>query len=375
MKRVRCDGELSDALFFGTAVTAERLLDSDSHKKVRSTTGAAYVKGTTNQINVTDNVDGTATLSLNRALQVTDNNCTFLMSDAKSDHYISMGAQTAGTFITLKNSNENSLASLGPLTLSSGVSEMTINATPVKLTNNSGSYLKWDGTNLESKSALNVKCGSELDLSFWAPGSTSTITLTQGSNNLEWNSGNLTSNVDFILRGTTNKNMTFKTQGSGVTALDCSSTSNVMLQENGVTRFRTCSTGLSCLSGNGVSFNNGYRDDLGSYSVYMHSGVDGGGYESPLRVVGSNDAASRRWVQFGNFTSDNPALTFNRGIVINTYTGQLMCDNKLGSIAVANVTTSEKGSLSAVTGNLCYDSTLGKLCFYDGGSWRTITST
>jgi hypothetical protein len=41
---------------------------------------------------------------------------------------------------------------------------------------------------------------------------------------------------------------------------------------------------------------------------------------------------------------------------------------------VQNVTTTQKNALSAVSGQLVFDTTLGKLCVYTGSAWQTITS-
>lgn len=47
----------------------------------------------------------------------------------------------------------------------------------------------------------------------------------------------------------------------------------------------------------------------------------------------------------------------------------------LSHISVAqNVTTAQKNSLSATSGQLVFDTDLGKLCVYNGSAWQTITS-
>ena len=47
----------------------------------------------------------------------------------------------------------------------------------------------------------------------------------------------------------------------------------------------------------------------------------------------------------------------------------------LAQLTVAqNVTTTQKDDLSAVSGQLVFDTTLGKLCVYSGSAWETITS-
>ena len=47
----------------------------------------------------------------------------------------------------------------------------------------------------------------------------------------------------------------------------------------------------------------------------------------------------------------------------------------LAQLTVAqNVTTTQKNALSAVSGQLVFDTTLGKLCVYTGTAWQTITS-
>ena len=47
----------------------------------------------------------------------------------------------------------------------------------------------------------------------------------------------------------------------------------------------------------------------------------------------------------------------------------------LAQLTVAqNLTTTQKDDLSAVSGQLVFDTTLGKLCVYSGSAWETITS-
>lgn len=47
----------------------------------------------------------------------------------------------------------------------------------------------------------------------------------------------------------------------------------------------------------------------------------------------------------------------------------------LAQITVAqNMTTAEKLALSAVSGRIVFDTTLSKLCVYNGTAWETITS-
>jgi hypothetical protein len=47
----------------------------------------------------------------------------------------------------------------------------------------------------------------------------------------------------------------------------------------------------------------------------------------------------------------------------------------LATITIAqNVTTVQKTALSATSGRLVFDTTLGKLCVYNGTDWETITS-
>jgi len=47
----------------------------------------------------------------------------------------------------------------------------------------------------------------------------------------------------------------------------------------------------------------------------------------------------------------------------------------LAQLTVAqNVTTTQKNALSAVSGQIVFDTTLNKLCVYSGSAWQTITS-
>lgn len=62
MKRVRVDGELGDVVtdlkLDDADVTAQRLLDTDSNKRVKSTNASSYISGTANQITVTPSNGG-----------------------------------------------------------------------------------------------------------------------------------------------------------------------------------------------------------------------------------------------------------------------------------------------------------------------------
>ncbi len=44
-------------------------------------------------------------------------------------------------------------------------------------------------------------------------------------------------------------------------------------------------------------------------------------------------------------------------------------------VQVPVVTTTAKNALTVAAGYIVFDSTLGKLCVYNGSAWQTITST
>lgn len=48
--------------------------------------------------------------------------------------------------------------------------------------------------------------------------------------------------------------------------------------------------------------------------------------------------------------------------------------NTITTLVAPNATTSQKNALSAVPGQLVFDTDLGKLCVYNGSAWQTITS-
>jgi hypothetical protein len=71
--------------------------------------------------------------------------------------------------------------------------------------------------------------------------------------------------------------------------------------------------------------------------------------------------------------------------VIETYFSQLdsrtpnnaqkyTADTFNGIAATRNVTTAEKSALAAEAGWVVFDTTLGKLCVYNGSAWETVTS-
>jgi len=45
-----------------------------------------------------------------------------------------------------------------------------------------------------------------------------------------------------------------------------------------------------------------------------------------------------------------------------------------GIAATRNVTTTEKNALTPSAGWVVFDTTLGKLCVYNGSAWQTVTS-
>lgn len=53
-----------------------------------------------------------------------------------------------------------------------------------------------------------------------------------------------------------------------------------------------------------------------------------------------------------------------------TYTA----DTFNGIMATKNLTTSEKNALAPSAGWVVFDTTLGKLCVYNGSAWQTVTS-
>jgi hypothetical protein len=71
--------------------------------------------------------------------------------------------------------------------------------------------------------------------------------------------------------------------------------------------------------------------------------------------------------------------------VIETYFSQLdsrtpnnaekyTADTFNGIAATRNVTTTEKNALTPRAGWVVFDTTLGKLCVYNGSAWQTVTS-
>lgn len=71
--------------------------------------------------------------------------------------------------------------------------------------------------------------------------------------------------------------------------------------------------------------------------------------------------------------------------VIETYFSQLdsrtpnnaqqyTADTFNGIMATRNVTTAEKNALTPSAGWVVFDTTLGKLCVYNGTAWQTVTS-
>lgn len=45
-----------------------------------------------------------------------------------------------------------------------------------------------------------------------------------------------------------------------------------------------------------------------------------------------------------------------------------------GKILLPAMTTAQKAALTAVAGQMVFDTTLGKACVYTGAAWQTITS-
>jgi hypothetical protein len=87
-----------------------------------------------------------------------------------------------------------------------------------------------------------------------------------------------------------------------------------------------------------------------------------------------------------NAPSDYDAQYMRQVIrVIETYFSQLdsrtpnnaekyTADTFNGIAATRNVTTTEKNALAPSAGWVVFDTTLGKLCVYNGSAWQTVTS-
>jgi hypothetical protein len=56
------------------------------------------------------------------------------------------------------------------------------------------------------------------------------------------------------------------------------------------------------------------------------------------------------------------------------YAQSYTADTFNGIAATRNVTTAEKNALAPSAGWVVFDTTLGKLCVYDGSAWETVTS-
>jgi hypothetical protein len=87
-----------------------------------------------------------------------------------------------------------------------------------------------------------------------------------------------------------------------------------------------------------------------------------------------------------NAPSDYDAQYMRQVIrVIETYFSQLdsraannaekyTADTFNGIMATRNVTTTQKNALTPSAGWVVFDTTLGKLCVYNGSAWQTVTS-
>ena len=53
---------------------------------------------------------------------------------------------------------------------------------------------------------------------------------------------------------------------------------------------------------------------------------------------------------------------------------QYTADTFNGIMETKNVTTAEKNALTPSAGWVVFDTTLGKLCVYNGSAWQTVTS-
>lgn len=56
------------------------------------------------------------------------------------------------------------------------------------------------------------------------------------------------------------------------------------------------------------------------------------------------------------------------------YAQSYTADTFNGIMATRNVTTAEKNALTPSAGWVVFDTTLGKLCVYNGSAWQTVTS-
>ena len=91
--------------------------------------------------------------------------------------------------------------------------------------------------------------------------------------------------------------------------------------------------------------------------------LQGGANSSAPVIIGDTDSTNTSYLSVRNGVNVGDILTVDKEIVV------------YGSIQNASYTTTQKNVLSVVEGTQIYDSTLKKICFYNGTNWETITSS
>jgi hypothetical protein len=113
-----------------------------------------------------------------------------------------------------------------------------------------------------------------------------------------------------------------------------------------------------------------FRSETTTDSNFLLRLYDSAGLNS--KVMFSTDYATNTFETAATFKATDKII---QGAITDTGEG-IICESlkSEGVITNGSFTTTEKNALSVVAGTQVFDSTLAKMCFYNGTAWETITS-
>jgi len=355
MKRVRVDGELGDVvtdlILDDADVTAQRLLDTDSHKRVKSTNASSYVAGTANQITVTG-ASGGVTVSL-----------PSVIVPPKTD---------ATSYLQFSNNNITSSATLSQADVLSQVALTNPTACYIQMTAPSSRVLASSAVSLET-----VGASSNASV---ISGSSGAVLLKRGTTtDVQSNSSALALTHGTAITAAA-PTLTLNGSSAGNTLVDGTQV-NVRVAGSDRAVFQTSAIDLKLATGASKLAITSTATIVDGTQVNVRAG-------SSDRIVAAANDLTLNSSAAGSVTIQNnttakvtvgaSTTSLSNGQINVSATSTFINLDGAQAVLIGTKTTAQRTALntplSGITGALVFDSTLGKLCVWTGSAWEVVTS-
>lgn len=341
MKRVRVDGELGDVvtdlILDDADVTAQRLLDTDNHKRVKSTNASSYVAGTANQITVTG-ASGGVTVSLPSVIVPPATNTT--------------------SYLQFNNNNSTSMAIMSQADVLSQVALTNPTACYIQMTAPSSRVLASSAVSLET-----VGASSNASV---ISGSSGAVLLKRGSTtDVQSNSSALALSHGTTITATSPD---VRLKGSSLVVLELGGANRFVSDSNSNTMAVATDNYYNAITATGASA----RNVIASSGSGAFTRIDAEGGER-IKVEANDitvNAAASGFVKFQQNTATRFEIMTSGIINMTPASGAYIALNgpTFFQSAAADPTALSEGQFY-------YNYTTHTLKYYDGSTWKTVTAT